>query len=108
MILGLQNLAFIGVIPSTVQTTAPTISNNYYVTKTAYWRVTNKDASTATIMSEADDSTPDINRGDLAYNAYVSLSYTYSVAPMETTFYATAEASGKTISTITSLYMEWI
>jgi uncharacterized repeat protein (TIGR02543 family) len=70
----------------------------------ATWRVQNLDASTATIYTEASDSTPDINAGSIASNSTTSFRTSGALASnlSSVTVYATAQASGKTLSTVES------
>lgn len=73
------------------------------------YRVKNNDTSTASIYAEHNDSTPDIFRGNIAYNSYTS--YIDTGVPSNffgssITVYAYAVASGKANSSTVSVYME--
>ena len=87
--------------PAAVQTATPSIgAGNYFVNQ---WiiPVTNNDASTAVIYAEENDSTPDINRGNV--NSGASVNVTSSQPSFATfTMYATAQASGETLSAVAS------
>ena len=83
------------------QTDAPSISAGIYMFNQWVIQVTNNDSSTATIYAEENDSTPDINRGSVASGSYVQVT---STQPSFATFtmYATAQASGETLSNVVS------
>lgn len=71
------------------------------------YRVRNNDTSTATIYAEAGDSTPDISRGSIASNGQTSfLSLGCQPGNCNFTVYATAQASGETLSAVTSRYFQ--
>ena len=84
-----------------VQTATPSISAGAYLGSLWYIQVTNNDGSTATIYAEENDSTPDINRGSVASGSSVQVT---SSQPSFATFtmYATAQASGETLSNVAS------
>lgn len=89
------------VYSASVQTTAPTIPSFGYIFNSWQINIRNNDSSTATIRSEDNDSTPDIDRGSVASGNTITVS---SSQPSFATFthYATAQASGKTLSNVTS------
>lgn len=89
------------VYSAAVQTTAPTIPSFGYIFNSWQINITNQDSASATIRSEDNDSTPDIDRGFIGSGSTVTVS---SSQPSFATFthYATAQASGKTLSNVTS------
>jgi hypothetical protein len=86
---------------SVAQTADPSISAGIYLFNQWEIQVTNNDNNSAVIMAEENDSTPDVNRGTVASGSSVSIS---SSQPSFATFtmYATAQASGETISNVVS------
>ena len=82
-----------------VQTTKPNITDYGYdaLFSQYYWKVQNLDASSATIYSNANDSTPNTNRGTIASMAKTSTIYDGS-SNLSITVYAKAQASGETLS----------
>lgn len=71
------------------------------------YRVRNNDTSTATIYSEENDSTPDVSRGSVAYNATTAfISMACQPGNCNRTVYATAQASGETLSNVRSMYFQ--
>jgi hypothetical protein len=86
---------------SVAQTADPSISAGIYLFNQWEIQVTNNDNNSAVIMAEENDSTPDINRGTVASGSSVTVT---SSQPSFATFtmYATAQASGETISNVVS------
>ena len=84
-----------------VQTADPSISAGIYLVNQWQIQVTNNDNNSAVIMAEENDSTPDVNRGTVASGSSVTVT---SSQPSFVTFtkYATAQASGETISNVVS------
>lgn len=85
-----------------VKTATPSISGGWFYTA---WLigVTNNDGSAATIYAEHNDSTPDINRGVVNSGATVQFQINEpSFASF--TVYATAIASGETLSNVASRF----
>ena len=76
------------------QTDDPSISAGLFVINQWQIRVTNNDGSTAVIRAEADDSTPDVNRGSVASGDYVDV-YVSKPSFATFSFYATAQATGE-------------
>lgn len=95
--------AYLGTTPKYTsalpQTATPTIHTMSYngLKDELYWYVRNNDALSAEIWSEALDNTPDISRGIIASGANTSR-ITYSSEFGDEIVYATALASGKTLS----------
>jgi hypothetical protein len=84
-------------------TIQPTLS---YTTYSTYWdsRITNKDAVAATIRCEVDVNPPTTIAGSsVAYNDTVSGEDIQKIDGG--TWYATATATGKSVSPVVSLYM---
>jgi len=105
--LGASTLKFIDAAAGG-QTATPSIENasGFFngVNFSYDWSVRNNDALSATIFSELGDSTPDINQGVVASNGTVFPSAT---APLGlATVYATAQASGKTLSELASAFID--
>lgn len=74
-----------------------------------YWKVQNLDASTATIYTSANDSTPGDNAGSIAPNDYTGeRTYTTALSTNTITVYAKAQASGKELSAYDSQVIEAI
>lgn len=99
----------IGIIASQnneVKTFAPTINN--VTTSTFRYTVTNNDPMTATIYADHDQSNPTTSRGSIASNGNTSTINTLVSAFLgsSVTIYAKAQASGKIMSDIVSLYIE--
>lgn len=87
---------------SVQQTATPSIAGGWFYTA---WLigVTNNDGSTATIWAEPYDSTPDVNRGNVNSGATVQFQVNEpSFASF--TVYATAQASGETLSNVASRF----
>ena len=86
---------------SVAQTADPSISAGIYLFNQWEIQVTNNDNNSAVIMAEENDSTPDVNRGTVASGSSVTVT---SSQPSFATFtmYATAQASGETISNVVS------
>lgn len=72
------------------------------------YQVRNDDANTATIYSIHDDPNPTTSRGSIASGAFTSTINTMVSAFLGSniTIYAKAQASGKTMSDVASLYVE--
>jgi hypothetical protein len=91
------------------QTATPTIQSASIffngVNFTVEWVVKNNDSSSALIMSEINDDTPDISRGTIASNGNTDFILQSSIVSAAT-IYATAEASGKTLSALASVTVE--
>lgn len=83
------------------QTADPSISAGIYLFSQWEIVVTNNDNNSAVIMAEENDSTPDVNRGTIASGSGVTVT---SSQPSFATFtmYATAQASGETLSNVVS------
>lgn len=83
------------------QTATPSIPSFAYLNG---WRIniTNNDSSSADIYAEANDSTPDVYRGLFSGNSTVQITDTSQPSFATFTYYVTAQASGKTISTVYS------
>ena len=83
------------------QTDAPSISAGIYMFNQWVIQVTNNDSSSAVIKAEENDSTPDTNWGSVASGSYVQVT---SSQPSFATFtlYATAQATGETLSNVVS------
>jgi uncharacterized repeat protein (TIGR02543 family) len=92
------------------QTATPTIlsaQQGSFPFLTQGFRVRNNDGSTATIYAEANDSTPDVNRGSVASGSQTSfISLGCQSGNCNDTVYAKAQASGETMSATTSLYIQ--
>ena len=86
---------------SVAQTADPSISAGIYLFNQWEIVVTNNDNNSAVIYAEENDSTPDVNRGTVASGSGVTVT---SSQPSFATFtmYATAQASGETISNVVS------
>ena len=88
-------------------TDSPTISSVSVDGTTISWLVKNNDELTATVKSEVSDSTPDLNSVSLASGATSAVqSQVINPVPVPFFIYATALATGKTISEPTSYYYE--
>jgi len=88
-------------ISTAVPTSTPTIVSWSYF-NAWYINIRNNDSSSADIRSEANDSTPDIFRGNAGAGATLQV-YDNSQPGFATfTYYATAKASGKDLSSVTS------
>jgi hypothetical protein len=103
--LGATTLKFIDVV---TQTTAPSIqylSRAGFGTEWAYsYRVTNLDASTADVDSDVNISPPTTNnRVTLTSNTQSSTITSDIITGASATIYARSTASGKTVSTVTSI-----
>lgn len=83
------------------QTDDPSISAGLFVINQWQIRVTNNDGSTAVIRAEADDSTPDVNRGSVGSGAYVDV-FVSKPSFATFSFYATAQATGESLSNVVS------
>lgn len=85
-----------------VKTATPSIAGGWFYSA---WLigVTNNDGSTATIYAEPYDSTPDVNRGSVNSGATVQFSI-YEPQFASFTVYATAIASGETLSNVASRF----
>lgn len=92
--------AFTTTAPATATPTIYNVAKTYVKPNyTVSWRVTNNDASTATIYSDINDTTPNTSRGSAVSGGYVSVSIPgYSPLAFPLTIYAKALASGKTLS----------
>ena len=92
------------------QTATPTIlsaQQGSFPFLTQGFRVRNNDGSTATIYAEANDSTPDVNRGSVASGSQTGfISLGCQSGNCNDTVYAKAQASGETMSATTSLYIQ--
>jgi uncharacterized repeat protein (TIGR02543 family) len=92
------------------QTATPTIlsaQQGSFPFLTQGFRVRNNDGSTATIYAEANDSTPDVNRGSVGSGLQTSfISLGCQSGNCNDTVYAKAQASGETMSATTSLYIQ--
>lgn len=94
------------------QTATPTILSavqGSFPFLTQGFRVRNNDGSTATIYAEANDSTPDVNRGSVGsglQTSFISLGCQANAGACQVTVYANAQASGETLSATTSLYIQ--
>ena len=92
---------------STPQTVSPTLIDKTGIRDIYFmYSVQNDDASSATIYSDVSTNPPTTSRGLIASNAQTSTINTGSQKGIGITIYARAQASGKTMSSITSLYME--
>ena len=87
-------------------TDSPNISSVSVDGTTISWVVKNNDELTATVKSEVSDSTPDLNSISLASGATRPQSQVINPVPVPFFIYATALATGKTISEPTSYYYE--
>lgn len=94
--------------PQAQQTATPTIlsaTTGQPPFVTQGFRVRNNDASTATIYAEPYDSTPDVNLGNIPPNTTTNFqSLGCQPGNCDRTVYATAQASGETLSNVRSLY----
>lgn len=103
-------MATLGIIASQItapaQTAKPNITDYGYDSMFGlyYWKVQNLDSSSATIYTEADDSTPDVNVGTIASMAK-TVNITSDSITTSITVYAKAQASGKTLSAYDSQYI---
>ena len=90
------------------QTSAPSISNSTGPRDIyTMYRVRNNDTSSATIYSDAGTTPPTTSRGLIASGAQTaSISTGWPKAISGGVIYARAQASGKTMSTVTSMYLE--
>ena len=94
------------------QTATPTILSavqGSFPFLTQGFKVRNNDGSTATIYAEANDSTPDVNRGSVGsglQTSFISLGCQANAGACQVTVYAKAQASGETMSATTSLYIQ--
>lgn len=94
------------------QTATPSIlsaTQGSFPLLTQGFRVRNNDGSTATIYAEPSDSTPDVNRGDIASGQqtnFISLNCQANASACNVTVYANAKASGETLSNTTSVYFQ--
>ena len=92
------------------QTATPTIlsaQQGSFPFLTQGFRVRNNDGSTATIYAEANDSTPDVNRGSVGSGLQTSfITLGCQSGNCNDTVYAKAQASGETMSATTSLYIQ--
>ena len=94
------------------QTASPTILSavmGSFPFLTQGFKVRNNDGSTATIYAEANDSTPDVNRGSVAsggQTGFITLGCQANSGSCNDTVYAKAQASGETMSTTVSLYIQ--
>lgn len=92
------------------QTATPTIlsaQQGSFPFLTQGFRVRNNDGSAAVIYAEANDSTPDVNRGSVASGSQTSfISLGCQSGNCNDTVYAKAQASGETMSATTSLYIQ--
>ena len=88
-------------IAQVVQTATPSIVSFGYIFNSWQINIRNNDSANATIRSEDNDSTPDIYRDVVSPNNTITVT---STQPSFATFthYATALASGKTLSNVTS------
>lgn len=87
------------------QTATPTIIDETGIRPTIRYRVRNNDASSATIYSDVSTNPPTTSRGLIASGAQTSIINTgISKDLVGTVVYARAQASGKTMSTVTSMY----
>lgn len=90
----------------TFTTKDPTITNVSVVLKIVYWTFGNTDDLSVTYYAEVNDDTPDQFTGSLSSGSTVNLSQTLSKSPVACTIYATAQASGKYISSVVAYYWE--
>ena len=92
------------------QTATPTIlsaQQGSFPFLTQGFRVRNNDGSAAVIYAEANDSTPDVNRGSVASGSQTGfISLGCQSGNCNDTVYAKAQASGETMSATTSLYIQ--
>ena len=92
------------------QTATPTIlsaQQGSFPFLTQGFRVRNNDGSAAVIYAEANDSTPDVNRGSVASGSQTSfISLGCQSGNCNDTVYAKAQAIGETMSATTSLYIQ--
>jgi len=94
-------------IPAVAPSTdSPTISSVSVDGTTISWVVKNNDELTATVKSEVSDPTPDLNSISLATGATRPQSQVVDPVSLPFSIYATALASGKTISETVSYYYE--
>jgi hypothetical protein len=97
----------IKVVTPTAQALAPTITEVSTTTDEIVFTITNNDASTAVILWEIGDSTPDENSIELAGAATSSnITVTGLTQGTEYTVSATASVTGKVLSNVTSLAIE--
>lgn len=90
---------------STPQTSTPMLIDETGIRTTVRYSVRNNDTSSATIYSDVSTTPPTTSRGVIASGAKTTIINTG--IPIElsgTVIYARAQASGKTMSAITSLY----
>jgi len=88
-----------------VPTSAPLIED--VSTTTIRYRVKNLDGVTATIYADHNLADPTTNRGSIAPDAYTTTVNTFIsiILGGEATIYAKAQATGKSMSVVTSLYI---
>lgn len=84
------------------QTATPTIPSFSYIFNAWYINIKNNDTSSADVYAEANDSTPDVYRGLFAGGDTVQITDNSQPSFATFTYYVTAQASGKTISTVYS------
>lgn len=93
-----------------VQTSAPSIqfagaTTNDFFSFIFSWRVTNTDSSTATVVSNFEINPPTGNGVSLTTNSQSTIRSSGTVNNSSGVIYARATASGKTASSITSLFV---
>lgn len=100
----------VGILSSqiTIQKTATPFILDMTTGATYRYQVRNDDANTATIYSIHDDPNPTTSRGNITSGAFTSTINTMVSAFLGSsiTIYAKAQASGKVMSDVASLYME--
>lgn len=106
--LGASTFRFIDTLPTTSTPTINFVSSSYnsFLDVFEYrWTVRNNDATTADVFSQIDNSTPTGNQRTLASNA-TSSNITGGSTFSSAVIYARAQASGKNMSAVTSLFVD--
>jgi hypothetical protein len=106
--LGASTFRFIDTLPTTSTPTINFVSSSYnsFLDVFQYtWTVRNNDATTADVFSQIDNSTPTGNQRTLASNA-TSSNITGGSTFSSAVIYARAQASGKNMSAVTSLFVD--
>jgi len=106
--LGASTFRFVDPLPPTSTPTINFVSGSYnsFIDAFQYtWTVRNNDATTADVWSAVDNSTPTGNLRNLASTA-TSSNITGGSVFSSAVIYARAQASGKSMSAVTSLFVE--
>ena len=89
------------VFQQNIQTATPSIPSFSYF-NAWYINITNNDSASADMWAEANDSTPDIFRGNVGAGQTLQVIDSSQPSFATFTYYVTAQASGKTLSNVAS------